>query len=107
LGRNGLAQLLEMGFTSGVIFCSSDTLAHGVLTEALSRRLSVPGDLAIVGFGDQSFAAHTHPALSTVCIDRAEIGRRAAEALLERIEGRTDMDTIIDVGFQVMERETS
>jgi LacI family gluconate utilization system Gnt-I transcriptional repressor len=107
LGRNGLARLLEMGFRSGVIFCSSDTLAHGVLTEALSRRLSVPGDLAIVGFGDQSFAPHTHPALSTVRIDRAEIGRRAAEALLGRMQGRTGMDTIIDVGFQVMERGTS
>ena len=107
LGRLGLTQLLEAGFDSGAIFCSSDTLAHGVLTEALSRGLSIPDDLAVMGFGDQSFAAHTFPALSTVRIDRAEIGSRAAEAIIARIEGKTDIEKIIDVGFQVLERETT
>lgn len=107
LGRNGFTQLLDMGFKSGVIFCSSDTLAHGVLIEATSRKLSIPEELAIMGFGDQSFSAHTHPAISTVWIDRAEIGRRAAEALLERIDGGIDFDKIIDLGFQVKERGTT
>lgn len=107
LGRNGFAQLLDNGFKHGVIFCSSDNLAHGVLTEATSRHLSIPGDVAIMGFGDQNFAAHTHPALSTVKIDRAEIGRRAAEVLLKRIDCRLDLETIIDLGFQVKERATT
>lgn len=106
-GRNGLARLLDMGFKSGVIFCSSDTLAHGVLTEALARKLSIPEEVAIMGFGDLNFAAHTHPALSTVWIDRAEIGRRAAKALLDRIDGRNEFDKIIDLGFQVKERATT
>lgn len=106
LGRMGFAQLLDSGFKGGVIVCSSDNLAHGVLTEAMSRHLSIPGDVAIIGFGDQNFSAHTHPALSTVGIDRAAIGRRAAGALLERIDGKRDIETIIDLGFQVTERAT-
>jgi LacI family gluconate utilization system Gnt-I transcriptional repressor len=106
LGREGLARLLETGSLPRAIFCSSDTLAHGVLAEARSRGLSVPGDLAIVGFGDLDFAEYTSPPLSTVRIDRPAIGRKAAEALLGRIEGRP-VDRIVDIGFHLMERGTT
>lgn len=106
LGREGLARLLERGSLPRAVFCSSDTLAHGVLIEAQARGLSVPGDLAIVGFADLDFAAHTSPPLSTVRIDRPAIGRRAAEALLGRIEGRP-VERIVDIGFHVMERGTT
>jgi LacI family transcriptional regulator, gluconate utilization system Gnt-I transcriptional repressor len=106
LGREGLARLLERGSLPRAVFCSSDTLAHGVLIEAQARGLSVPGDLAIVGFGDLDFAAQTFPPLSTVRIDRVAIGRRAAEALLGRIEGRA-VERIVDIGFQIMERRTT
>ena len=107
LGRNGLAQLLDDGFRDGVLFCSSDNLAHGALIEATSRHLSIPGDVAIMGFGDQNFAAHTYPALSTVKIDRAEIGRQAAMALLESIDGKLELENIIDFGFRAIERATT
>lgn len=106
LGREGLARLLERGSLPRAIFCSSDTLANGVLIEAQARGMSVPGDLAIVGFADLDFAAHTFPPLSTVRIDRPAIGRLAAEALLGRIEGRP-VERIVDIGFHVMERGTT
>jgi LacI family gluconate utilization system Gnt-I transcriptional repressor len=106
LGREGLARLLERGSLPRAVFCSSDTLAHGVLVEAQARGMSVPRDLAIVGFADLDFAAHTYPPLSTVRIDRPAIGRRAAEALLGRIEGRP-VERIVDIGFDVMERGTT
>lgn len=107
LGRSGLRQLMTAGFRSGAVFCSSDTLAHGVLIEAAAQALSVPGDLAVMGFGGQSFSAHTFPALSTVSIDRSAIGSRAADAILARIDGEPDVENIIDVGFRIVERETT
>lgn len=106
LGREGLARLLARASLPRAVFCSSDTMAHGVLTEAQARGLSVPGDLAIVGFGDLDFAAHTFPPLSTVRIDRTAVGRLAAEALLGRFEGKS-VQRIVDVGFQVIERGTT
>jgi LacI family gluconate utilization system Gnt-I transcriptional repressor len=106
LGREGLARLLERGSVPRALFCSSDTLAHGVLVEAQARGLSVPRDLAIVGFGDLPFAAHTFPPLSTVRIDRSTLGRLAAEALLGRFEGR-HVERIVDIGFQLMKRGTT
>ncbi len=106
LGREGLSRLLELGRLPRAVFCSSDTLAHGVLMEAQARGLSIPNDLAIVGFGDLDFAAHTFPPLSTVRIDRAALGRLAAEALLARFEGRP-AGRIVDIGFQIMDRGTT
>lgn len=106
LGREGLEQLLQLGPLPRAVFCSSDMLAHGMLTEAQARGIRVPEQLSIIGFGDLAFAAHTFPALSTVRIDRNAIGRLAAEALLGRFEGR-HVKRITDVGFQIMERGTT
>jgi LacI family gluconate utilization system Gnt-I transcriptional repressor len=106
-GRSALSKLLDEGFGSGAIFCSSDILAQGVLAEAQSRSLSIPGELAIMGFADQKFAAHTFPSLSTVRIDRVAIGRKAAESLLARINGQAGMEKVVDVGFEIIERSTT
>jgi len=107
LGRSGLAQLLGRGFTSGAVVCSSDSAAHGVVTEAQSRGLRVPQDVAVLGFGDQSFAADTYPALSTVRIDRPRMGRLAADALLARINHEAVDEEVVDVGFKIIERGTT
>jgi LacI family transcriptional regulator, gluconate utilization system Gnt-I transcriptional repressor len=106
-GREGMRDLLASGLEKGIVVCSSDTLAHGAMIEAQSRGIAIPSEIAIFGFGDQSFAADTYPALSTVRIDRPEMGRLSAEALLKRIEGEALEDPVIDVGFRIIERETT
>jgi hypothetical protein len=94
---------LDDGFKDGVVFFSSDTLAQGGLAEAQCRRIEIPKQLALVGFGDQPYAAYTFPALSTVRFDRAQIGQCAAKALLARIDGKTVESSVIDVGFEIVE----
>lgn len=105
LGREGLAQLLAQAPQLDAVVCSSDTLAHGVLTEALSRGLKVPEQLAVIGFGDLNFAAHTFPPLSTIRVDGRNIGRLAAQALLGRLGGAgAAQPQVIDTGFELMHR---
>jgi LacI family gluconate utilization system Gnt-I transcriptional repressor len=106
-GRDGLAQLLRSSPEVDGVFCSSDLLALGVLTEAAARGLAVPGQLSIVGFGDLAFAGDTHPALSTVRIDGTGIGRQAARFIVDRAAGRAVVDKVVDLGFQVIERGSS
>jgi LacI family transcriptional regulator, gluconate utilization system Gnt-I transcriptional repressor len=106
-GREAMAQLLDGGRHPEVISCSSDALAQGVLAEVQSRGMSIPGDVAVMGFGDLDFAAYTFPALSTVRIDRRAIGRLAAEAMLARMDGRFDAEKVLDVGFEVIERAST
>ena len=69
--------------------------------------LSVPDDLALIGFGDLEFTQHTFPALSTVRVDRAAIGRRAAELILRRIDGDEGAEKVVDVGFTIVDRGTT
>ncbi|MFO1399551.1 MAG: LacI family DNA-binding transcriptional regulator [Burkholderiales bacterium] len=107
LGRQSLARLLARGKPPTAVFCSSDLLAHGALEEARSRDLRMPQDLALMGFGDLDFAQHTSPALSTVRIDRAAIGRRAAELVLARIAHEAPASTVVDVGFAIVDRATT
>jgi LacI family gluconate utilization system Gnt-I transcriptional repressor len=110
LGRQALAELLDRaveGERPDAVFCGSDLMAHGALEEARSRGLSVPRDLAIIGFGGLESTAHTSPKLSTVDIDRDAIGRLAAEIILERIAGNTEREKVLDVGFTIIDRETT
>jgi LacI family gluconate utilization system Gnt-I transcriptional repressor len=103
LGRDGLAALLASCPQLDAVVCSSDTLAHGVLTEAAARGLQVPQQLAVVGFGDLNFAARTAPPLSTVRVDGANIGRTAAQAILDRLEGKP-VASLTDTGFALIQR---
>jgi len=105
-GRDGAAQLLASG-RFDVIVCSSDTLAQGAITEAQTRGLRVPADLAVMGFGDLDFAAGNQPGITTVSIDKQAIGRRAATMLADRIEEKTLAPEIVDIGFQLVERESA
>ena len=107
LGRDGFATLLQSGKSFDAVVCSSDALAQGVLIEAQTRGLRVPGDLRLMGFGDLDFAAHTVPTLSSIHIDKYAIGTLAADALVARIEGKSPADPITDVGFSLVEREST
>lgn len=111
VGREGLSQLLnERSLPAGevlAVVCTSDTIAHGVLTEAISRGIDVPNQLAVMGFGDMNFAAHTFPSLSTVKVDGAEIGDLAAQMMLVRLQGGAVEQPVRDVGFTIVQREST
>ena len=64
-------------------FCANDLLALGVLQGSLGLGLRVPDDLAVVGYDDIDFAAAAAVPLTSVRQPRQELGRRAAELLLE------------------------
>jgi LacI family gluconate utilization system Gnt-I transcriptional repressor len=107
LGRRALGELLAQEPALEAVYCSSDQLAQGVMVEALARGLRVPQDLAICGFGDADFAAHTQPSLTTVQVDGAGIGRRAASLILDRCRGVAIEQPVLDIGFRVIERQST
>ena len=106
-GREALAALLAADSGVDAVFCSSDLLALGVLTEARVRGVAVPAQLAVVGFGDLAFASDLDPSLTTVHIKGAAIGRQAAQFIVDRAEGRLVAQRIVDIGFSIIERQSS
>ncbi len=106
-GRAALAELLRAPDGVDAVFCSSDLLALGVMTEAQARGIAVPSALGVVGFGDLEFAADLHPALTTVRIDGTAIGRQAARFIVDRAEGRAVSAPVVDIGFSIVERHSA
>jgi LacI family transcriptional regulator len=65
------------------VFCANDLIALGVLQQMTQSGIRVPDDIAIVGYDDIDFAAAAAVPLSSVRQPRQQIGRTAAQLLLE------------------------
>lgn len=86
-GRVGLRAIAADLHERTALFCSSDLVAFGVMTEARMLGIAVPDQLAVCGFGDFEISRGSEPAFTTVQVDGADIGRIAAEQLIARING--------------------
>ncbi len=106
-GREASRRILSRAPDVDAIFCSSDLLAMGVVNEAVAQNISIPDRLSVVGFGDVPYVADMVPALTTVHINGGDIGRRAADFLIARAEGRRVDQPIVDVGFAIIERAST
>ncbi len=71
-----------------VIFCGNDVLAVGALRCANRLGISVPDDVSITGFDDIELARVVTPELTTVHVPHREMGKKAAEMLIDMVEGR-------------------
>jgi LacI family transcriptional regulator, gluconate utilization system Gnt-I transcriptional repressor len=88
-----------------VVFCPSDTLAIGLLQACHRAGVKVPQDLAVAGYGDLDLAAQMYPSLTTVCVRRYEMGRLAAQTVLDMaMGGKPD---VTDIGFEIIDRESA
>jgi len=106
-GHEAVLALLAAHPRVDALFCANDALATAALRAAHERGVAVPQRLAVLGFGDFDVAAHTVPALSTVRIPGRKIGTRAAHALLARLEGGEPGPSRIDLGFEIVRRESA
>jgi LacI family transcriptional regulator len=87
-GQIALRMLMTSQKRPTAVLCGTDMLAFGALVEARSLGLSVPRELSITGINDIDLAAHLAPPLTTVRLSVEEIGERAADFLLARVNGQ-------------------
>jgi LacI family gluconate utilization system Gnt-I transcriptional repressor len=106
-GADGLAHLLDQASGVDAVFCTSDVIAVGVIFEAQRRGIAIPRTLAVAGMDDQEVARECVPALTTVHMPRYEMGRRAAEMLCQRLEGLSVKKRVVDLGFEIVVRDTT
>lgn len=92
-GRLAALALVESGRPFDAIVAASDLIAIGAMQALQARGLSVPGDIAVVGFDDIPAAAQANPPLTTVAQDTQTAGRLLVRAVIagiagERVAGR-------------------
>lgn len=103
----GLSAMLERAPDLDAIFCNNDLLAAGVLFECQRRGLRVPGDLAVLGFGDLPIGIAAYPALSTIRIGLRSMGEEAGRLLLARFAGEESLPALTDIGFELVQRDSA
>ena len=81
-GAESLRHIRTIYPETTAVVCNSDAFALGALMEARRMGIDVPGEVSIVGHDDHEMASLIQPGLTTVAVPAAEMGRRAAEALL-------------------------
>ena len=107
LGGTLFADLLSRAPDIDAVFCINDDLALGVLFECQRRQISVPEDMAIVGFNDLEFMASAVPSLTSVRTNRYEMGRSAVTMVTAAIEGNRPPESVVNLGFELMIRQSS
>jgi LacI family transcriptional regulator, galactose operon repressor len=91
-GQAAMTELLSLPDRPSAVFGASDVIAIGAMSAIQSAGLTIPDDVAVVGFDDIFLAAHTHPQLTTVRVPAYRLGWTAAESLIGLIEGNGDTD---------------
>lgn len=102
-----LARLLALSPRPEAVFCVNDPLAIGLVLACQRAGVRVPADLAIVGVGDSDLAAMISPSVTTVRIPRYELGQTAGAMLLARLGGGRPERAVVDLGFQLIVRQST
>lgn len=89
-GHTAMRHLLSTTPRPTAVFVSNDYMAMGAIQTAHQSGLSLPEDLAVVGFDDIPSAEHLTPSLSSVDARMFDLGERAIEMLLSLFEAEDD-----------------
>lgn len=79
--------LLDRGRRPEAILTGNDYFALGALRAFHERRIYVPSDVIVTGYGDYPFSSHLSPSLTTARLPMAEVGKQAVSLILRRISG--------------------
>jgi DNA-binding LacI/PurR family transcriptional regulator len=100
-GYQAAKALLESGISFDAIFAASDLIAIGAIPALEEAGLTVPGDVAIVGFDDIPLASLAHPPLTTVQQDYKLAGEVLVDALLRQIRGERSKGAVLPTKLKV------
>ncbi len=84
-GYNAALALFELESPPTALLAATDYLALGAISSCTTHQLTVPGDLAVIGFDDIEAAKYSEPSLSSVIYDAARISERAVNRLMALI----------------------
>jgi DNA-binding LacI/PurR family transcriptional regulator len=106
-GMHAMARLLALPEPPTAVFCYNDMEALGAMRAAREHGLSIPGDLSVVGLDDLFLASYTDPPLTTVQQPKQQMGRLAAQILLELLSGGKPESRVTLAGTLIVRQSTA
>jgi len=97
-GAIGVQKLLDLASVPDAIFAVNDPVALGAFVVLKERGIRIPEDIALAGFSNNPLSSLLEPPLTTVDQFSYNIGKRAAQLLLEQIDkGPENVPPVIQV----------
>lgn len=87
-------------------FADNDNIALGVMKALKEYGYKIPKDISIIGLDDMPFCTISSPALSTIKVQKSELGRTAVRRLLEIIDKKDTAKLKIHVWDEYIERDS-
>jgi len=105
-GRKAMEKLLSLNQPPSAVFSTNNLMTLGCIKEIYSRRISIPDDIALVGFDDSTWAEALIPPLTTIRQPGYEIGVNAAELLINRLHNPDASFKNVVLNPQIVVRES-
>lgn len=105
-GAEAVGRALDEGARFDAIFAASDFIAAGACDALFARGMTVPGEVAVVGFDDTPIAAAHRPAISSIRQDAVAAGRALGTAIVRLVE-QADGESPASLPVELIVRETS
>jgi len=109
-GEAAVPKMMALAQPPSAVLCYNDMTAIGLLRAARRGGLSIPDDLAVVGFDDIPLASYVRPALTTIRQPTAQMGAQALQMVLDLLpDGEPGQRAVSDVVVQgeLVVRESS
>ena len=88
-GMTAMSQLLALPHPPEAVFTSNDAMAVGVYQALYQHGLTIPADMAVIGYDDIELAQYMTPPLTTVHQPKDDLGELAIDTLLHRLNNPT------------------
>ncbi len=106
-GKTAVKHLLNLLNPPDAIFCGNDTTALSVMIYLRDKGIRIPQDLGIVGFSNEPFSKVVSPSISTIAQPGFEMGQKAAELIIRKIENREKTYQTIVLPTELIIRDSS
>ena len=106
-GESAVQQLMHLPVPPDSIFCGNDTTALSVVIYLREKGYCIPEDIGVVGFSNEPFSRVVSPPISTIAQPGFEMGQKAAELVIRKIESREKTYQTIVMPAELIVRESS
>lgn len=106
-GYNAMKDLLLRKTLPTAVFAATDVLAIGAMHAIKDAGLRIPDDIAVAGYDDISAAFMVDPPLTTVRVDREQIGKAAIIELMKQIEDPEKPSRVVTISNELVIRAST
>lgn len=106
LGSQLMAEAFKTHPDLDGVFCTNDDIAMGALFYCREHDLAVPERISIAGFHGLEMGKQMIPSLASVITPRFDIGRMAAQMLLNKLKNDALNHNTVDLGYQIYQGKT-